>query len=117
MSFKSNDPKGEAGSKKTPLHLLPPVALAATAWVLRLGADKYGAWNWARTGVCASTYVGAIKRHIDAWWSGELVDPESGRSHLAHVAASAFILMDAHMRGTLEMDLPPGTEIADTPEE
>lgn len=100
------DPKGDAGSKKTPLQLLSPYASAECSHVLRLGADKYGAWNWRHSKIAGSTYVGAIKRHLDAWWSGENLDPESGRSHIAHVMASAMILLDAENEGTLVDDTP-----------
>jgi len=107
---KKNDPKGEAGAKKTPLHLVPPSGKAAVAKVMSLGADKYGPWNWRESdNVCASTYVGAINRHLDAWWSGELIDPESGVSHLAHIAASCMILIDAQIYDKLDLDLPPST--------
>lgn len=99
-----NDPKGEAGSKKAPMWLLPPVALEQTAWVAKLGADKYGPFNWRKTGVCATTYVSAIMRHLNAWRDGEDLDPESGISHIAHIATSCNILMDAEACGTLQDD-------------
>jgi hypothetical protein len=75
-----------------------------TAWVHKLGADKYGPWNWRETGVCASTYVNAILRHLNAWRDGESLDPESGITHLAHIACSANILMDAEVCGKLQDD-------------
>ena len=99
-----NDPKGAIGATKTPLGLIPPHAMEQTAWVHKLGADKYGPWNWRETGVCASTYVNAILRHLNAWRDGEDLDPESGISHLAHVACSANILMDAGYCGKLQDD-------------
>jgi hypothetical protein len=99
-----NDPKGEAGSKKTPMWLLPPVALEQTAWVHKLGNEKYGPFNWRATGVCATTYVSAILRHLNAWRDGEDLDPESGISHIAHIATSCNILMDAEACGTLQDD-------------
>ena len=99
-----NDPKGEAGSKKAPMWLLPPVALEQTAWVAKLGAEKYGPFNWRKTGVCATTYVSAIMRHLNAWRDGEDLDPESGISHIAHIATSCNILMDAAACGTLQDD-------------
>jgi hypothetical protein len=101
-----DDPKGHAGSLKCPLNLLPPVAMNETAWVLKLGAEKYGPWNWRHSGVCASTYVAAAMRHLSAWWDGEDLDPESGRTHLAHVAACMAILIDAERAGTLRVDRP-----------
>jgi hypothetical protein len=75
-----------------------------TSWVHKLGADKYGPWNWRETGVCASTYVNAILRHLNAWRDGESLDPESGITHLAHIACSANILMDAEVCGKLQDD-------------
>jgi hypothetical protein len=74
------------------------------AWAHKLGADKYGPWNWRETGVCASTYVNAIMRHLNAWRDGEDLDPESGFSHLAHIACSCNILMDAAAVGKLQDD-------------
>lgn len=100
------DPKGEIGKTKAPMELLPPVALIETAWVHGLGAAKYGRYNWRDNNVNASTYVSAIMRHLMAWQQGEDIDPESGRSHLAHIAAGCNILMDAKQRGTLVDDRP-----------
>lgn len=104
MSKKFNDPKGAAGAIKVPLGLIPPHAMEQTAWVHKLGSEKYGIFNWRRTGVCASTYVNAILRHLNAWRDGEDLDPESGISHLAHVACSCNILMDAEYCGKLQDD-------------
>jgi hypothetical protein len=107
-----NDPKGAVGALKTPLGLIPSYAMAETAWVHKLGAEKYGPFNWRKTGVCASTYVNAIMRHLNAWRDGETLDPESGISHLAHVACSCNILLDAGFCGTLQDDrniTPPNT--------
>jgi len=104
----SADPKGEAGKLKCPMHLLPPCALQETAWVHGLGARKYGAWNWRENRVEAMTYVGAMLRHLMAWVNGEDADPESGLSHLAHVAAGCNIVMDARQAGML-VDNRPGS--------
>lgn len=95
------DPKGEAGKKKCPMHLLPPFAIKQTAWVHGLGARKYGPWNWRKDKVEAMTYVGAILRHLAEWSERQDNDPESGFSHLAHIAASCNILMDAENQGSL----------------
>lgn len=107
-----NDPKGAAGALKTPLGLIPSYAMEQTALVHKLGSEKYGPFNWRDTGICASTYVNAILRHLNAWRDGETVDPESGISHLAHVACSCNILLDAGFCGTLQDDrniTPPNT--------
>ena len=104
MNTQVNDPKGEAGNKKAPMHLLPPYALEQCSWVHKLGASKYGAYNWRDTGVCATTYVSAIMRHLNAWRDGEDLDPESGISHIAHIAASCNILLDAQHCDKLQDD-------------
>ena len=102
------DPKAAAGAKKAPLHLLPPCFNQAVAEVLNVGARKYGAWNWRDEGAQykASTYIGAIRRHLDAWMEGEDLDPEAGECHLAHIAASVAILLDAAHVGHFEDDRP-----------
>ena len=103
----SEDPKADAGAKKCPMHLLAPVALRDTAWVHKLGADRYGPWNWRKTGVCLPTYIGAIMRHLMLIHEGEWIDPESGRPHAAHIAASCNIIMDADAHGKLTQKTPP----------
>lgn len=77
---------------KVRLELLPPEALEEIAWILTFGAKKYDAWNWAN-GIAYSRVFGAILRHLWAWWLGENLDPESGRSHLAHASCGLLFLM------------------------
>ncbi len=100
----SLDPKKEAGAKKTPLHLLPPYALAQTALAHAEGARRYGPWNWRTNQVCATTYIGAILRHLTAWQDGEDIDADSGLSHIAKIGACCNILLDAGHCGTLVDD-------------
>ena len=106
--MKNTDPKKDLGALKTPLQLLPPEAMRASAVVLGLGASKYGEWNWRQTqGVETMTYVGAIRRHLDAVVDGEDLDPESGESHIAHIVASGMILLDAKFHNKLIDNRPP----------
>lgn len=100
------DPKGEAGKAKAPLALLPPEALRQAAWAHSNGAAKYGPFNWRENKVCATTYISAMMRHLGQYLDGEDADAESGLSHLAHVIASANILIDAKHCGTLVDDRP-----------
>jgi hypothetical protein len=104
--FHPNDPKGAAGAKKCPMHLLPPVALEQIAWVMGLGASKYGDWNFIEADVCASTYIGALLRHWSEFAKGVDIDPESGLPHLAHVAANCAIVLTAQQQGALVDDRP-----------
>ena len=107
------DPKGEAGEKKAPMWLLPPLALEAAAWVHKLGAVKYGPWNWRKTRVKSSTYISAIIRHLKLGFErGEDVDAESGQSHLAHIIACCNILLDAQAHGCLDDDRAKDKEVA-----
>lgn len=99
-----HDPKGSAAATRCPLHLLPVALMEETAWVLKGGAEKYGIRNYRHNTVCASTYISAIMRHLNKWREREDLDTESGRSHLAHIAANCAILMDAAQHGTLEDD-------------
>lgn len=65
--------------------LLPPKALLAMARVLAYGAQKYDDENWRKGGKASvPRYVAACLRHVFAYMSGELVDAETGESHLAH---------------------------------
>ena len=107
------DPKGEAGAKKPQLQLIPPVLGVETAKALVNGA-KYGPWNWRHTPVEMMTYLGAMKRHIDALIDGEDIDPESGAHHLGHVAAGCGIVLDARKHGTLVDNRPPFPNIKNT---
>lgn len=103
----SPDPKGEAAAAKAPLHLVPSHPMHEAAFVFKLGAEKYGQANWRKNKVAASVYRSAMQRHLDAWFDClEDADVESGRSHLAHVIASAAIVMDAAKHGTLVDDRP-----------
>lgn len=39
-----------------------------------------------------STIFDSLQRHLDAWWSGEDIDPESGVHHLNLAAANLMFL-------------------------
>ena len=100
------DPKAAEGKKKTPLELLPPEFNKQVAQALAVGADKYGPWNWRKNGVSVSTYIGAMRRHLDSWMDGNDLDKESKVSHLAHIAATCAVLIDAAQAGKLKDDRP-----------
>ena len=91
----SSNPKDIAAREKCPLHLIPPIAESEIAWVLGDGAAKYGPWNWRAEKISLCNYLGAMRRHINRILDGEDSDAESGLMHLAHVAATACIVMDA----------------------
>lgn len=64
--------------------LLPPKSLRGVAEVLTFGAEKYEVDNWKKVPDAKNRYFDAALRHIWAYKEGELNDPESGESHLAH---------------------------------
>jgi len=100
------DPKASAGAQKPQLQLVPPCFEEAVANALQQGAEKYGAWNWRENQVAIMTYLGAIRRHLNAFLDGEDDAPDSGISHLGHIGASCAILLDAKKQGTLADDRP-----------
>jgi hypothetical protein len=90
---------------KTPLeHLVGGKVDAAEARVLAHGAGKYGVRNWRKDPILLKTYVGAIRRHLNAWADGEDLDPDSGESHLAHIRACCAVALDAMNQGTAQDD-------------
>lgn len=89
------NPKAAFGAAKPSLALIPGPAMVEMAGVFELGAVKYGPFNWRKTKVEAMTYANAALRHLMSWLDGEDVDPESGKTHLAHAMASLGIVVDA----------------------
>lgn len=78
--------------KKPRMQLVPASLGIACAEALTYGAKKYKVNNW-RNATDIESYISALTRHMDAWRSGEDLDPESGLSHLSHAAANlAFII-------------------------
>lgn len=84
---------------KPPLALLPTEALLEVARVFNFGAAKYGADNW-RGGFESRRLTSAALRHILADNSGEDIDNESGRLHLAHAVATLLFLIEQRLLGT-----------------
>lgn len=85
--------------------LLPPEGAEAVAAILEFGARKYAARNWEQ-GMDWSRPFSACMRHLWKWWSGQKVDPDSGRSHLDHAACNIFFLIAYEARGKGTDDRP-----------
>lgn len=111
---KDSNPKDAIGDRKVPLALLSPIASAHWSLAQFAGMTKYGAWNWRVAGVRASVYLSAMKRHMDAYISGEELDPIDGTHHLGNIMACAAILLDAQAAGLLTDDRPPSVGLRDT---
>jgi hypothetical protein len=104
------NPKDIAGKAKPQLGLIPTGAMAPVAQAMANGL-KYGPYNWRYKPIGHMAYLHALLRHIQAVIGGEDIDPESGAPHLAHVAATAMIVLDAKSVGTLKEDRPTIVEI------
>jgi hypothetical protein len=77
-------------------ELLPMAPVDEIVRVLGFGAAKYDDDNWRRVPDAENRYYAAAMRHLSAWRQGENIDPESGRSHLAHAACCLVFLMELH---------------------
>ena len=102
----SINPKDLVGCTKPSAHFVPPVAILALSEVMKLGAAKYGSYNFRTAGVQTSIYMSAIYRHWAQFWDGEDVDDESKQSHLAHIMACCAILLDGYSQGNVKDDRP-----------
>ena len=78
---------------KLRFSLLPVGVLNKVITVLEIGAKKYQENNWQHVEGAKTRYFDALHRHVDAWWSGERNDPETGQHHLAHAVCCAMFLM------------------------
>jgi hypothetical protein len=108
---KETNPKDAIGDKKPPLWLCSPIAKAKWAVAQFVGMVKYGAWNWRSAGIRNSIYLSAIQRHLDAYMSGEEVDPIDQTDHMGHIMACAAIIIDAKAAGKLIDDRPPSVDL------
>jgi hypothetical protein len=108
-TLRANDDLSKAGVKfdanKARYDLIPPEGPLAVATILDYGAKKYAARNWEQ-GMDWSRPYSAIHRHLAAWWGGENNDPDTGKSHLWHVATNVFFLIAFEARGRGTDDRP-----------
>lgn len=89
-------------------ELVPFDAIRGVVEILTFGAKKYAARNWER-GIAYGRVFGAIMRHLTAWWGGENLDPESGKSHLDHAMCELMFLSSYEKRGMTSFDDRPTT--------
>lgn len=96
--FTSVEDAPTTGSKhdsgKPLMGAVPPNAQLAVAKVLTFGAEKYGRDNWRQVENAETRYMDAALRHINAYQRGEVADPESGESHLAHAVCSLMFMLE-----------------------
>lgn len=102
-SFKLPDKPAEVVFKKnagkSPMSLIPRLALIELAKVLAFGAAKYSRHGWLRMAyehpekVKWSEVVDAGLRHLLAFGDGEDHDPESNLLHTAHAMCNCAFLI------------------------
>ena len=72
---------------------LDPINTLDQANVLLYGAKRYGLNNWKLAKLHdLHHYLGAAKRHLNAYERGEGIDLESDLPHLAHLQVNAMFL-------------------------
>ena len=83
----------KADSNKRRYSLLPSGVVNQVVDVLEFGSKKYADDNWQKIDNARTRYYNAALRHIDAWWSGEIKDSETGKHHLAHAVCCLMFLV------------------------
>lgn len=78
---------------KPRFSLIPKGSLAPVINVLEYGARKYSEDNWRKVANAETRYFDAAHRHLNAWWDGQTLDPETGESHLAHAVSCLLFLI------------------------
>lgn len=82
---------------KARMSLLPFDALREVAKLFTWGANKYGAWNWAK-GLSYTETMDSLLRHTEQWLNRKDID-ESGFHHDVHIAWNALVLLAMRLRG------------------
>lgn len=72
--------------------LIPVEAEEAEARVWMKGAEKYGEANWQK-GLPFKSVLDSLQRHAKALQKGQLIDPETGEPHAAHIRCNAAMLI------------------------
>jgi hypothetical protein len=78
--------------KEERYDLIPVDALATVAKLYGFGAKKYAEHNWRRGYEWSKSYA-AMQRHINEFWKGVDLDPETGLPHLSAVVFHALALI------------------------
>lgn len=84
---------GKKGVKPAMYGLIPVYPLEQVARLYGYGAKKYADRNWEKGYEWRKSYD-ALQRHVNAFWSGEDIDAESGLPHLASAVFHCFALME-----------------------
>jgi len=80
-----------------------PNTLAEVADVMTMGAEKYARNNWKEGGPFSES-EDSLLRHLTAFHNCQDNDPESGKSHLAHIICNAAFILENYERFGGEFD-------------
>lgn len=86
---------------KNRLDLVFPSIIEELGFIRTYGSNKYKdveGRNWEKIEDPERRYTAALLRHLNAWRSGEIYDPESGFRHLAHAACNIMFLIELERR-------------------
>lgn len=87
--------------------LLPVESVEQVLEVLMFGAEKYAPDNWKHVDNAQTRYYNAALRHITAWKKGKKLDPETGKSHIAHATCCLLFLLHFEESEKLEEIFEP----------
>ena len=73
--------------------LVPFEAMERIVEIIGYGTAKYGENTWQCLENGDDRYFAAAMRHLVNWRAGDVADPESGKSHLAHAACNLLYLI------------------------
>lgn len=107
LTMLANFQEGNDEAVSLALQFCSPWAQDAVR-VLEFGAKKYAEWNWAK-GMSWQTIIGCALRHAKAVLEGELLDVESGQTHLGHFLCN-LVFLDHYVRVYREGDDRPPAE-------
>lgn len=93
MNFNANTVGRKYDQEKNRLDLIEPEFIESVGKVLTFGAQKYEPNNWQGVEDAEDRYYAAAMRHLMAYRKGEKIDPESGLSHLEHLACNVMFLL------------------------
>ncbi len=83
---------------KNRVSFIDPSALLRIAEVMTAGSAKHGPYSAATDPRTSSDHIEATMRHLLVHNSGDLIDPEFGKSHLDHAAARLIMAIAVRER-------------------
>lgn len=93
MKKESLGPGLKFDNDKLRWDLLPLDVIEDAVKIITFGANKYSENNWQQLDGGLDRYFAAMMRHLVEYRKGNMVDDESGQSHLSHAITNLIFLM------------------------